>query len=53
LVSGVRALSPRERKSLAASLGTLAQAMGIETGAANMFFEERKGRTPRRSHVGR
>jgi hypothetical protein len=53
LVAGVQALSPVQRKSLAGSLGKLARAMGLETGAPTMFFEEKKPRARGRAHVQR
>lgn len=52
LVAGVRALTPSARKSLALSLGKLAQVMGLETGTPTMFFEEgKRGAARRRSNA--
>jgi DNA-binding MarR family transcriptional regulator len=53
LVAGVYALSPVQRKSLAGSLGKLARAMGLATGAPAMFFEEKKHAARGRTRVQR
>jgi len=43
LISGLERLDPRDRRTLARTLGGLLAEMGIGRGAATMFFEDERG----------